>query len=394
MLVEGWIHTKKIGKSDIQFEIRSTKGELYDVTLKRDDIDVSQWKTLVDLPLESSLRIEDNNIHIFHVARNYPHEVGIDDLKKRHITIRRPALITSMRCMAFLLREARQWFYDNDWMEVTPPNITNITEACEDLSTLFDIDYFGRKANLCQTTQLHLEALIFSLKRVYSITRCFRKEFIETTRHLTEYTHIEGEAAFCSFFELKEHIESLVVSVIKGIQARCCIDIPFDFSRPFYSMSYDKAIELLFDLGHKIEWGSDLGFKEEKMLSDYVKKIFFIHSYPYSLKAFYMKRKKRGSDLTLSMDLLFPNVGEVIGAGEREYEIDALNEQIAEQLERVYVAGGKPEDYDWYLDLRKYGSVPHSGFGMGAERMIMCLYQIDDIKKTTPFPRTSNHFFP
>lgn len=328
------------------------------------------------------------------------------ELDYRHLSIRSGKLIDIFRIKATFIEAIREWFKKRKWIEVTPPTITGVTEACEDLSTLFEINYFGKKAFLSQTAQFYLESAIFAFERVYSIVPSYRAERKEDATHLTEYTHIEGEAAFHLLDDIMSRVEDLIEYCTRRILTkradeleRLMVDLESleKIKKPFPRVTYDEAIEILKRKGIRCEWGNDLGRNEEaQVLSEFDGPVF-ITFHPKMLKAFYMKENPLNKDTVLSADLIAPcGHGEIVGCSEREDDIGKLRNRIMTptQIKRIKDLGGDPDDYRWYFDLRRYGSVPHSGFGLGAERYIKWICNLDHIAFTTLFPRTPSRIYP
>lgn len=311
-------------------------------------------------------------------------------LDMRHLVVRSPKFQR-----IWLIREAfvdylREWFKKNDWTEVYPP-ILSFT-ACEGGATLFTLDYFDQEGYLSQSAQLYLEAMIFSLGKVFSLTPSFRAEKSRTRRHLAEFWHFEAEAAMYSFEDiLKVEEESLVYAIKKLFENDLFYDWVKEFrgdmefleemKTPFPRITYTEAIEILRRKSIKIEWGEDLGADEERILSNEFSTPFFVTMYPTEIKAFYVKAYEKDRRICYSADLMAPEgYGEITTGGQREERIDVL-------IDRIKKEGFDPRSYYWYLDLRKYGSVPHSGFGLGIERSIMWLLKLDHVRDTIPFPR-------
>ena len=292
-----------------------------------------------------------------------------------------------------LLKYFREWFEKEGWHEVSPPII--VSSACEGGATLFEMKWFeDKKAYLSQSAQLYLEAMIFSLGKVWSLTPSFRAEKSRTRRHLAEYWHLEWEAAWFTFDDLIKMEDELISYVIRRLlEDEKCKKIIKEFrgkdikileacsEPPYEKLSYDEAIDILQSRGIDIEWGEDLGADEERALTLEFEKPIHLHHFPRKIKAFYMKIDRERPDTVLGDDLLLPEgYGEVIGGGEREDDYETL-------LRKIEEFGLDPKDYEWYLDLRKYGSVPHSGAGLGIERFLMWLLKLEHIRDTLPFPR-------
>nr|WP_237705966.1 asparagine--tRNA ligase [Methanocella conradii] len=314
-------------------------------------------------------------------------------LDLRHLHVRSKELVAVMKVKDAVLSACREWFRANGFYEVTPPII--ISSACEGGSTLFEVKYFEDKAYLSQSAQLYLESLIFGLEKVYSITPSFRAEKSRTTRHLAEYWHIEGEMAWMGLYEMIDMLESLVCFVCNKAAEERYGEIkliggdPEYFKAlkpPFPRITYDDAIKALQADGFSIKWGEDFGTHEERQLSTHYDKPIFVTEYPAEVKAFYMK--DAGNGKVLNVDMIAPKgFGEVIGASERETDLRIIEERLRRQ-------GEDPSKYEWYLDLRRYGSVPHSGFGMGAERLVRWICGLEHIRDAIPFPRTISRSYP
>jgi len=257
--------------------------------------------------------------------------------------------------------------------------------------------YFEREAYLSQSAQLYLEAAIFGLEKVWSLTPSFRAEKSRTRRHLTEYWHLELEAAWMDLWDLlkvEEELVSYMVQRTLELRKKEIEEFRKDFTTlknsepPFPRISYDEAIDILQSKGVKIEWGEDMGADEERILTQEFDRPFFVYGYPKHIKAFYMKEDPEDSRKALAADMLAPEgYGEVIGGSQREDDYNKLVQRIIEE-------GMDPKNYEWYLDLRKYGSVPHSGFGLGLERLVAWVLKLDHIRWATLFPRTPSRIYP
>jgi len=316
-------------------------------------------------------------------------------LDVRHLWLRSRKLTAIMKVKDTALRAAREWFHRHGFWEVTPPII--VSGACEGGATLFKFKYFDRTAFLSQSAQLYLEALIYSLEKVYSLTPSFRAEKSRTRRHLAEYWHLEGEAAWVDHKGNMRIQERLVSYMVRKVVKERKEELEFlgrdvkvlkRVKPPFKRMTYDKAIEVLQKRGMEIEWGEDLGADEERELTKDLKKPIFLTNYPRKIKAFYMKVDPKDEEKVLNDDLLSPEgYGELVGGSQREDDLEKLKENM-----RMFKL--RPKDYEWYLDLRRYGSVPHSGFGLGMERFVMWVCKLDHIRDAIPFPRVINRAYP
>ncbi|MBM4237643.1 MAG: asparagine--tRNA ligase, partial [Euryarchaeota archaeon] len=316
-------------------------------------------------------------------------------LDNRHLWIRSREQNAVMKIKASALEGARAWLRENDFVEVTPPIFT--TNACEGGVTLFKLDYFGKEAYLSQSAQMYLEALIFSLERVWSLTPSFRAEKSRTPRHLTEYWHLELEEAWVDNLGNMEIQEQLVTAMVERVLAERRGELqllkrdPEKLKRvapPFNRMNYSAAIERLRSEGFEISYGCDLGAPEEKAVTAEEPLPVFITNYPKECKAFYMKEDPDDPRTYKCADLLAPEgYGEIVGGSERETDV----EKLIERLDALCIPRGP---YEWYLDLRRFGSVPHSGFGLGVERVVRWICGFDHIRDVIPFPRTVARTYP
>ena len=316
-------------------------------------------------------------------------------LDQRHLAIRSQESVAIFRVKAELLRAFREFLDREDVLEMTPPILTG--NAAEGGSEAFQFDYFGRPGYLSQTAQLYLEALLFPNERVYGLTPSFRAEKSRTPRHLTEFLNLEIELAWCDLAGLLDFIERMMVSVAHAIAERRPKELkglgrpPEELAAieaPFPRIRYEEAIDRLAKLGFPVHFGSDLGTAEERALTLESSTPLFVTHYPRELKAFYMLRSADDERTVDAVDLLGPEgYGEIVGGSCRETDIDRLKERIRE-------IGAKVEDYEWYLDLRRHGNVPHAGFCLGVERVLRWMLRREHIRDTTPFPRTPSRHTP
>lgn len=323
-------------------------------------------------------------------------EHGVDFLlDHRHLWLRTPTQRAIMSVRAQIMRACRDFLDDCGFLEVSAPILT--PSACEGTSTLFATEYFGEKAYLSQSGQLYNEAAIMALGRVYCFGPTFRAEKSKTRRHLTEFWMLEPESAFMDFEELLVLEEDMIAYVIQRVLDRNSQDLvavgrnPRDLEGivpPFPRITYDEAVRSLQEQGSDIQWGDDFGAPHETMLASEAGKPVFVTHYPTSVKAFYMEPDPDRPEVVLAADLLAPEgYGEIIGGSQRISDAELLKRRIAEHN---LPAG----EYDWYLDLRRYGSVPHSGFGLGIERMVAWLCRLDHLREAIPFPRTITRLRP
>jgi len=322
---------------------------------------------------------------------------GIDYLlDNRHLWIRSRKLTAVWRIRHTALKAFREFFEARGFWEVSPPMLTQA--AVEGGATLFKVDFFGRPAYLTQSSQFYLEALIFSLEKVWTLAPSFRAERSRTRRHLYEYWHLEAEEAWAGMEEEMKLVEELVAYTTRRILEERLEELSLlkrnteklEASRkPGYPrIRYEEAIRRLREKGLSIEYGDDIGADEERLLTEDYDTPFFITHFPLELKSFYMKPDPQNPREALAFDLLAPEgIGEIVGGSERQEDYNALLRQIKDR-------GLNPEDYKWYLDLRRYGSVRHSGFGLGVDRYIMWVAGLDHIRDSIPFPRFRDRIYP
>ncbi|PYX42902.1 MAG: asparagine--tRNA ligase [Acidobacteria bacterium] len=331
-----------------------------------------------------------------------PKEHGVDFLMDhRHLWIRSPRQAAILRVRAEIVKAARDFFDDRGFTLTDPPILT--PAACEGTSTLFPVDYFDEQAYLTQSGQLYIEATAMALGKVYSFGPTFRAEKSKTRRHLTEFWMIEPEVAYATLDDVMELGEGLLTFLVKRCLEKRRADLQTigrDITKlekiepPFPRISYDEAVERLQEgfakgaLENRFEWGGDLGSPDETYLSSQFERPLMIHRYPAKVKAFYMEPDPQRPDLALCVDVLAPEgYGEIIGGSQRMASYELL-------LQRIHEHGLPEESFKWYLDLRKFGGVPHSGFGMGIERAVAWICGLEHVRETIPFPRTLHRLYP
>ena len=358
---------------------------------------------------EGGYEIKGNNLRIYNIAgSDYPiGEYQSEELllDKRHLAMRMRKMIAIAKIRATVLDYARRWFVENNWMEVTAPVI--VKGAVEGGSTLFKLKYFDEEAYLSQSAQLYLEAMIFSLGPVWSLTPSFRAERSRTVRHLAEFSHLEAEAPWVTLEDLLKVQEQLISYVLQNTVRERIEELTYlkrdtaeltNIAPPFERLSYEKAIEIIRSKGlmitqedgskREIQLGDDLNIESERELTKDVTKPIFVVGYPLTIKPFYVKENPQHSGSGLAADMLAPRgFGEITSGGLREDNILSITERIKKE-------GLDLAAYDWYLDLRNYGSVPHGGFGLGIERLMRWITNVGDIKETVPFPRTISRVIP
>ena len=331
-----------------------------------------------------------------------PKEHGTDFLMEhRHLWVRSQRQAAILRVRAEIIKAARDFFDERGFTLTDPPIIT--PAACEGTTTLFPVDYFEEQAFLTQSGQLYVEAMAMALGKVYSFGPTFRAEKSKTRRHLTEFWMVEPEVAYATLDDVMELAEGLISFLVQRCLERRRVDLQTigrDLAKlekiapPFPRISYDDAVKNLQE-GHakgalesKFEWGGDLGSPDETYLSAQFDKPVMVHRYPAKVKAFYMEPDPQRPDLALCVDVLAPEgYGEIIGGSQRMASHDLL-------LQRIHEHGLPEEAFKWYLDLRKFGSVPHGGFGMGIERAVAWICGLEHVRETIPFPRMLYRLYP
>ena len=334
-----------------------------------------------------------------HTTKEYPisnKEHGPDFLmSNRHLWLRSKRQNATMKIRHQVIKAIRDYFDNNDFILIDSPVFTG--NAVEGTTTLFEVEYFDKKAYLTQSGQLYQEAGAMAFGKTYCFGPCFRAEKSKTRRHLTEFWMVEPEIAYCDLEQNMDWMEGLVVYIVDEVLKKCrseLSDLDRDISSlealtsPFPRITYDEAAEILKNNGVDFKYGKDFGSADETIISNQYNKPVMIHRWPADTKAFYMKRDENNNDLALGVDMIAPEgYGEMIGGGQREDNLDILIERI-----RYHDLPLKP--FEWYLDLRKYGSVPHSGFGLGLERMVAWVCGTKHIRETIPFPRTMTRLEP
>lgn len=349
-------------------------------------------------------------LRVLQSAENYPitpKEHGVEFLMdNRHLWLRSSRQWAIQRVRSTVMRAIRDWLDSHGFMEVSTPILT--PSAAEGTSTLFEVDYFDEKAYLAQTGQLYNEANIFAFGRVYCFGPTFRAEKSKTRRHLTEFWMVEPEIAYCDLDQLLEIEEQFVSHIVQTCLKERAAELKVlgrdtakleNIAPPFPRVRYDDAVKMLNELREqetdpeqkellKIEWGDDFGSPHETKLTQQFDKPVFVVGYPTAVKAFYMEPWPGRTEVCKSADLLAPEgYGEIIGGSERMADPDLL-------VQRIHEHGLPMEPYKWYVELRRFGSVPHSGFGLGVERTVAWVCGLEHIREVSPFPRLLNRLYP
>lgn len=417
--IVGWLHHKRSSGGIAFFLVRDGTG-IIQCTIKKDKLP-KEFDEVEKLPVESVVEVhgivkEDaraagghelqvEEIKILHkAAEDYPlvsvekkmREHGPDFLlDQRHFELRTEKMQLVLKVRAKILHLARKYFDEHGFTEFHSPIFTQA--AVEGGSTLFPVKYFGSKAYLAQSWQLYAEAAIASLGKIYTISPSFRAEKSHTRRHLTEYWHLEAEEPFCDVECLMKTEEQLVTFVLHELAKEMPSELrklgrePEDLLKikmPFRRMTHEEAIKILQKAGVKIKQGEDITWEKEKILTEKETQPFFLTHFPRGIKAFYHMPDPKKPGVTLSVDMLAPEGwGEITGGGQRIDDYGELMKRLKE--EKL-----DPKAYEWYLDLRKYGSVTHSGFGLGVERVVAWVCKLEHIRDAIAFPRLPNRVYP
>ena len=412
--LRGWVYSKR-SSGKIRFLLLRDGTGIVQCIIAKGSVPDTVFADFDRLTQESSLRlwgrvrkdsrsrvgyeIDVENIEVVQIAHEYPigpKEHGPDFLiSNRHLWLRsrRPHAILKIR--ARFVKAVRDFFDNDGFTLIDTPIFT--PAACEGTTNLFETDYFGEKAYLTQSGQLYGEAAAMAFGKVYCFGPTFRAEKSKTRRHLTEFWMVEPEVAFNSLDDNMELAERFLEYTIQTVLTECAAELDTlerdttklkNVKAPFPRITYDEAIAILKQRQIPCEWGADFGSPEETVLAEHFDKPVFVHRFPASIKAFYMKRDANNPKLALGVDCLAPEgYGEIIGGGQREEDLDILKARIEEHK--------LPESsFAWYLDLRRFGSVPHAGFGLGLERTVSWICGLDHLREAAAFPRMIHRIYP
>jgi asparaginyl-tRNA synthetase len=413
--LRGWVYnTRSSGK--IRFLILRDGTGFVQTVAAKGDVSDDEFELMATVPQESSVELTGvvradkrapgghevtlSGVALISRAGDYPitpKEHGTSFLlDQRHLWLRSRKQHVVMKVRHHAIAGIRDFFNDRGFYCLDTPIFT--PNACEGTSTLFETDYFGDKAYLSQSGQLYNEATAAAFGRVYCFGPTFRAEKVKTRRHLNEFWMVEPEVAFATLEDIIDLAEEFVEYVVGRCVEKCGGEIAEflerDVSklekvkRPFARLHYKDAVKLLHDKGVAFETGNDFGAGDETVLSEAFEKPLFVHHYPTAVKAFYMEPDPEDETYCLSTDLLAPEgYGEIIGGGQRIHDLELLERRIREH-------GLPKQAFEWYLDLRRFGSVPHSGFGLGLERLIAYICGLSHLREAIPFPRTLNRLNP
>ncbi len=413
--IRGWVHRKRDSNKFIFIVLRDSS-EIIQCVIKKESVPNKVWEDASKMLLESSVELEGtiakderaptgfelqvSKLNVVHFSDVFPitKDQSIEFLaNNRHLWLRSRRMTAILKIRSTVFGAIHEYFRKENFYEYQSP-IFQSTQ-CEGGSTLFEVNYFKNKVFLAQTWQLYAEPAIFSLEKIYCIAPSFRAEKSKTSRHLTEYWHTEMEVAWATFEDIQDHAEALIKHAVKKVLENNMDDLKIlerdtkvleaTAKKKFPRMTYTEALKILEKKDNmKVPWGKDLRTVEEDALSKHYDTPILVTNYPKEVKAFYMKETPGEPKTVQGVDVIGPEgYGELIGGSEREDNA----EKIAKRLKD---SGENPDDYTFYLDTRKYGSVPHGGFGLGVERLISWICKLDNIKDAIPFPRTADRWTP
>ncbi len=413
--IGGWL-THKRSSGRIHFLVLRDGTGTMQATLIEGETGEQALKLYPELTQESSLTVTGtvrkdkrapggyeimiSDIEVLQIAEAYPiapkeHGVGFL-MDHRHLWLRSSRQQAILRVRHAVVNAARRFFDDQGFTLLDAPIFT--PSSCEGTTTLFETEYFGdRKAYLSQSGQLYMEAGAMAFGKVYCYGPTFRAEKSKTRRHLTEFWMIEPEIAFSDLDTIIKLAEALIVTIMEEVlntRQHELNSLGRDITKlekiqpPFYMISYDEALQILRDVGESLPWGEDFGGGHETIISNHFDKPVLIHRYPAQTKAFYMKNDPYRPEVALCVDMLATEgYGEIIGGGQREDDPAILRDKIEK-------AELPAKDFEWYLDLRRYGSVPHAGFGLGIERAVAWICGLEHVRESIPFPRLLDRLYP
>ncbi len=411
--LKGWIYRTRTMGGKAFVVLRDATGILQ-VTIAKDAVSAEAFAAAEKALIESAVvvkgtvvadkrapggvEVRASDFRVVHYAEKFPIQEDLSEeflLDVRHLWVRSQRMTTIFRIRDATFKAVHEYFRDHGFWEVSPPMIT--PAGSEGGSTLFELEYFGKKAYLTQSWQLYAEALVLAMEKIYYVGPSFRAEKSRTTRHLTEYWHAEMEQAWVGMDEVLKHAEGVISHACQVVAEERPEDVVAmgrtpEFLKavkpPFERITYDDAVKFLHAKGMEFEWGKDLRTLEERALTEGKSKPVIVTHYPRVSQAFYKARDPKKSDLVLGFDVIAGDgVGEVVGGSERETDLEVIKKSLVEQ-------GEDPRSYDWYLDSRRYGSVQHAGFGMGMERLIQWICKLDHIRDAVPVPRTPARMSP
>ncbi len=411
--LRGWVHRIRKQKKMVFVILRDTSGVIQTV-VKQDAVSDKQYadaeKMLIeslvtlsgivkaDSRAEGGYEVQVDDFNVVHFAEDFPitEDQSIEFLNdNRHLWMRSRKLTNILKIRDEVFAAAREYLRKNGFYETTSPMF--VSTMGEEGSDLFEVEYFGRKMYLTQTSQMHLEPQLFAMEKVFILAPSFRAEKSRTRKHVTEFWHLEVEESWCDHECNMKRQEGLVSYMCHSVAENRLPELTelgvdpirlLNVNGPFDKMTYEEAIETCQKGGIDIKYGDDIRSEAEEYLTRDSDNFLFVEYYPKEIKSFYMKDNPKDHRTYKNSDLLGPRgFGEVIGGSERETDAQL----IIDNLKRI---GDDPEKYKWYIDIRRYGSVPHSGFGVGMDRLITWMLELEHIRDCIPFPRTVSRIFP
>ncbi len=412
--IHGWVHREAKMKDKIFIVLRDSSNILQCV-IKEDQVSKDQWQALQKVLVESSMELEGtiredkrsptgyevdvSSLRVVGYAEPYPITKEINEellLDRRHLWLRSRKMTAIMKIRSTVFGAYHEYFRSKGFYEFQSPIL--IPGGAEEGPTLFELKYGNKKAYLAQTWQLYAEAAMFALEKIYTMAPSFRAEKSKTSRHLTEYWHAEMEVAWANLDELMNYAEELIKHIVKRVLENNKEDLKIlsrdvkklepVLTKPFPRITYDEAIKSLKKKGINFQWGKDLRTSEEDSLMESQATPVFVTHYPKEVVAFYKPRDPKNPKVAICFDLLAPEGNhEIMGGSERDTDIEELKKTLKSKGEKI-------EDYNYYLDTRRYGSVPHAGFGMGTDRVVKWICGLDNIKDAIAFPRTPDRLVP
>jgi asparaginyl-tRNA synthetase len=412
--LRGWVYRVAKLKDKIFVTLRDSSN-IVQCVVSKDSVSDKEFKAADKLLVESSIEIEGtirqdpraptgfevdvSKLNVIHYSEQFPITKDINEellLDRRHLWLRSRKMTSILKIRSTVFGAIHEYFRTKGFYEYQSPIFQSV--QCEGGSTLFEVKYFDKKTYLAQTWQLYAEPAIFALEKIYTIAPSFRAEKSKTSRHLTEYWHAEMEVAWADFKDIQDYGEQLIKFIVKKviennkaeleILGRDIKKLEPTIKKPFVRITYDESLELLKKHKMNVPWGKDLRTIEEDVISKLHDVPTIISNYPKDVKAFYMKEDNKNHKVVHGCDFIAPEgYGEIIGGSERESDIEKLKARLKEMGEKI-------ENYRFYLDTRRYGSVPHGGFGMGVERVISWICGLENIKDSIPFPRTPDRCTP
>jgi asparaginyl-tRNA synthetase len=412
--LRGWIYNKRSSGKIAFLQVRDGTGVVQAVATPA-DVDEKSWELIGELTQESSVLVTGTvradarapsgyevgaeNVELVHMAAEYPvspKEHGIEFLMDhRHLWLRSSRQHAALRVRSKVIHICRSYYHDRGFVLIDSPILT--PTSVEGTTTLFSTDYFGEQAFLSQSGQLYLEPACMAHGRVFCFGPTFRAEKSKTRRHLMEFWMLEPEVAFATLDDCMDLAEDFIAHVVQSALEQCKEELEVlerDTSalervvKPFPRIHYDEAVQILRDAGEDFEWGADFGGGHETLISEAFDRPVLIHRFPTAIKAFYMEPDPERPETALAADMIAPEgYGEIVGGSQRIHDYDLL-------LSRIREHGLDEEHYQWYLDVRRYGSVPHAGFGMGLERVVAWITGLPHLRETIPYPRMLGRLSP